>query len=200
MKNVISIKEFDDILDALHQQDKNVWAVAPEQANATMLHAYEHSKELGKSRLDFHCVIQDTDVQPIAETCERLGITEFTITVMQGELVRNILPAFQELGIRCQGTTKVEMPLYCDASDTPVGKTIDGLLMEVVPERLTRFEFERLVSDYRFLLKDVADMERELLRALSRLDRTLKYEDNEEDEERREWCRRIFSALDSLPE
>lgn len=127
--SIIHIKEFDDILDVLHQQGiTNVWSVKPEQANATMLAAYERSKEVGTSRLNFDDVINDTDVQPIAHTCRRLGITEFTITVMQGSLVREILPAFQEFGIVCQGTTKVEMPLYSDAG----GRTIDGLLMKVV--------------------------------------------------------------------
>ena len=90
--SIIYIKELDDILETLRQQGTtNVWNVKPEQANATMLAAYRDSKEQGKSRLDFNNGINDTDVQPIAHTCRRLGITEFTITVMQGSLVHEIL-------------------------------------------------------------------------------------------------------------
>ena len=190
--SIIYIKEFDDILETLRQQGTtNVWSVKPEQANATMLAAYRDSRELGKSRLDFNNGINDTDVQPIAHTCRRLGIAEFTITVMQSSLVREILPAFQELGIRCHGTTKVEMPLYSD-------RTIDGLLMKVVPEKMTHEEFGRLVHDYQAIQRDVNILKMELRGAISRLDETLRYEDNEDDAERREWCREILGGLESI--
>ena len=55
--NVVSIKEFDDILDALHQQGKSAGFVSKEQANATMLQAYENSKRAGNARLDFNDII-----------------------------------------------------------------------------------------------------------------------------------------------
>ena len=193
--SIIYIKEFDDILDELHQQGAiNVWSVKPEQANATMLAAYKRSKEVGTSRLNFHDWINDTDVKPIADTCRRLGIKEFTITVMQGLLVREILPAFQKLGIRCYGTTKVEMPLYSEAG----GRTIDGLLMKVVPEKLTREEFGQLVHEYQAIQRDVNILKMELRGAISRLDETLRDEDNEDDAERREWCREILGGLESI--
>ena len=83
------------------------------------------------------------------------------------------------------------MPLYSD-------RTIDGLLMKVVPERLTCEEFGRLVHDYQAIQRDVNILKLELRGAISRLDETLRYEDNEDDAERREWCREILGGLESI--
>ena len=106
--NSIHIKEFETIIEDLKQQEKPYWCADREQVNHTLFCAYGESREYGKRLLDFSDVIWKDDVKPIAETLRRLGVREFTISVNQGSLVSEILPAFQEEGVRIQGMTKVE--------------------------------------------------------------------------------------------
>ena len=104
----VSIKEFDDILDALQKQGMFATQVKPEQANATMFMAYEVSKALGKELLDFNEVIWNNDIQTIADTCRKLGIKQFTISVRQGNLT-DVLAEFQKLGVSVQRITEIEI-------------------------------------------------------------------------------------------
>lgn len=104
----VSIKEFDDILDALQKQGMFAIQVKPAQANATMLQAYERSQYLGKELLDFDNVIWDDDIQTIADTCRKLGIKQFTISARLGNLT-DVLAEFQKLGVSVQRITEIEI-------------------------------------------------------------------------------------------
>lgn len=93
----VSIKEFDDILETEQTA----------QTNATMLRAYEESKCLCKKLLDFDSVIWNDDINPIVDTCRKLGIKEFTISVHQGNIL-DVLAEFQKLGVSVQCITEIE--------------------------------------------------------------------------------------------
>lgn len=107
---MVSIKEFDDILEALAEQGMYSAQVKPEQANATMLQAYEKSKYLGKELLDFDDVIWGDNIKPIADACRKLGIKEFTISVHQIDIL-DVLAAFQKLGVSVQCITEIAVHL-----------------------------------------------------------------------------------------
>ena len=100
--STIFIKKFDDILDTLKQQ----------------------GKASGNTRLDFYDVILDEDIQPIAEACKRLGMTTFTISARQSNII-DVLSAFQDLGITVQGMTKIQSVQF----DEP--RIIRAFLLEV---------------------------------------------------------------------
>ena len=51
-----------------------------EGINPTMYWAYMKSIEAENELLDFNDVIWEHDIQPIVDTCNRVGITEFTIS------------------------------------------------------------------------------------------------------------------------
>ena len=48
--------------------------------NPTMYWAYRKSCEAENDILDFNDVIWEHDIQPIVDTCNKVGITEFTIS------------------------------------------------------------------------------------------------------------------------
>ncbi|MBQ7220694.1 MAG: hypothetical protein IJS28_06930 [Synergistaceae bacterium] len=125
------IQEYEDIAARLSSEGKPYWGFKDGEANCTMLKAYFNSKETGKASLDFNDTIWDTDIQPIAEAVRRFGISEFTISVRQTNLI-DLLAAFQELGITVAGVVKVETN-----RQAPLGQeeheVLDALLMKVQP-------------------------------------------------------------------
>ena len=129
-KSTVVIEEYEGIMAKLAAEGKPCWCVKDEDANRTMFKAYFDSKESGKERIDFSDVIWNTDVQPIADACRKFGITEFTISVRQGSLVDEILPAFQEFGVTIQRMVKVEVerPSFRGISEREV---INAILMRV---------------------------------------------------------------------
>ena len=100
------IKEFEEILARLTENNQPYWEVNNEDANPTMFKAYCISKEAGQSMLDFNEAIWDEDIKPIADKLRMSGIREFTISVRQGNLT-DVLAAFQELGIFVKGIVNV---------------------------------------------------------------------------------------------
>lgn len=89
--------------------------------NWTLVKACDNSEEAGNSRLDFEEVIWDEDIPVIAETMRKAGVTEFTISVRQGNLI-DIMAAFQELGISIRGMVVI---------NTRFHKGVPAVLMQV---------------------------------------------------------------------
>ena len=104
--NTIHIQEFDDIREALRTQGKGVHDVDQEQVNYAIFKAYLNSKRNGRSLLNFDETLWYYDVQPIVETCRKLGIKEFTMTTNQTGLIE-ILGEFQRLGARISGVIEI---------------------------------------------------------------------------------------------
>ena len=74
--------------------------------NPTAFWAYRRSVDAGNELIDFSEVIWDKDVQPIAETFQQNGITEFTISSTFSGLIPT-LAAFDKLGFTVAGITEV---------------------------------------------------------------------------------------------
>ena len=68
------IKLFDDFYA------KDVKDFFNEGLNPTMYWAYRKSCDAENDILDFNDVIWEHDIQPIVDTCNKVGITEFTIS------------------------------------------------------------------------------------------------------------------------
>ena len=80
---------------------------SPEQgANRTLLEAYRCSRRHGLAEIDFDNTIWDEDVQPIADTMRKFGITDFTISCRTTDLI-DTLAKFQALGVVVKGITKL---------------------------------------------------------------------------------------------
>ena len=129
------ISEYEDIMARLQSEGKPYWAVKDDEANYTMLKAYFNSKKDGKELLDFNDIIWDKDIKAIADAVRRFGIREFTISV-QASAIIDILTAFQDLGIRLEGITKVQTnqrdTQMNEAGDWVEGyKVINAFLMKV---------------------------------------------------------------------
>ena len=129
------ITEYEDIMARLQSEGKPYWAVKDDEANYTMLKAYFTSKQGGKELLDFNDIIWDKDIKAIADAVRRFGIREFTISV-QASAIIDILTAFQDLGIRLEGITKVQTnqrdTQMNEAGDWVEGyKVINAFLMKV---------------------------------------------------------------------
>ena len=129
------ITEYEDIMARLQGEGKPYWAVKDDEANYTMLKAYFTSKQDGKELLDFNDIIWDKDIKAIADAVRRFGIREFTISV-QASAIIDILTAFQDLGIRLEGMTKVQTnqrdTQMNEAGDWVEGyKVINAFLMKV---------------------------------------------------------------------
>ena len=129
------ISEYEDIMARLQSEGKPYWAVKDDEANYTILKAYFTSKQDGKELLDFNDIIWDKDIKAIADAVRRFGIREFTISV-QASAIIDILTAFQDLGIRLEGITKVQTnqrdTQMNEAGDWVEGyKVINAFLMKV---------------------------------------------------------------------
>lgn len=110
----IFIEEFENILDAMQNEEKNT-----SQVNSSILHAYLDSKREGKSCLNFSGAIRKQDVRLIADTLRRLRITQFSISARSLNLI-DILADFQDLGIHINKITAY-------------GKDEHALLLDVLP-------------------------------------------------------------------
>ena len=134
----IAIKEYDDILERLASEGKfdgNIYDFVMDDPNDDewiTLNAYLLSKTMSNSRLDFSETIYDeADIENIVENCRKLGITEFTISVRQKNLLDMVLPAFQKLDVVIQGVTEVATPKYT-ISGCNQRKIVNALLMKVL--------------------------------------------------------------------
>lgn len=112
--------------DAITNQVKDLKA---EGINPTAFWAYRTCERTGNELIDFAEVIWDEDVEPIAETFNREGITEFTISSTFSGLIKT-LAAFDKLGFRMAGITKVNAN-YTDWSTGKMAQA-DALLMRKV--------------------------------------------------------------------
>ena len=77
-------------------------------------------------RIDFDNVIWDEDVQPIADTMRKFGITHFTISCRTTSLI-DTLAKFQALGVIVKGITKLQYTASWGPDET------DAVLLEVLP-------------------------------------------------------------------
>lgn len=74
--------------------------------NYTAFWAYRKSIEAGNDLIDFNEVIWDEDIDPIAETFQENGISEFTISSTFSSLIPT-LAAFEKHGFKMIGITEV---------------------------------------------------------------------------------------------
>jgi hypothetical protein len=74
--------------------------------NPTMYGAYRKSCEAENDILDFNDVIWEHDIQPIVDTCNKVGITEFTISCKFTGLLRTMYE-FSKRGFNVVGITEV---------------------------------------------------------------------------------------------
>ena len=74
--------------------------------NCTAFWAYRKSIDAENDLIDFSEVIWDEDVEPIAETFRKNGITEFTISSTFSSLIPT-LAAFDKHGFKMAGITEV---------------------------------------------------------------------------------------------
>lgn len=74
--------------------------------NPTMYWAYRKSCEAGNDILDFNDVIWEHDIQPIVDTCNKVGITEFTIISNFTGLLKTMYE-LEKRGFKVVGTTDV---------------------------------------------------------------------------------------------
>lgn len=205
MNNVISIKAFDDILDALQQQGKDLKDVDPQIVDAHVLKAYKYSKRFGYALLDFtESTLGNTEaLESIAKTLRKYGITEFTISTF-GVGAIGILSDFQRLGIMVQGTTTVEehrVPPNSSGTYSTPGSQHETILMKVAQSRLTQEEFMQLFSDYQEFLRQADTMKRELVRAISRIEGASSvsvFSEDEADEEHLLWCKTMLKGLQAI--
>jgi hypothetical protein len=74
--------------------------------NPTMYWAYRKSCAAGNDILDFNDVIWEHDIQPIVDTCNNVGITEFTISSQFTGLLKTI-HELDKRGFKTVGVTEV---------------------------------------------------------------------------------------------
>ena len=74
--------------------------------NPTMYWAYMKSIEAGNDILDFNDVIWEHDIQPIVDTCNKVGITEFTISSNFTGLLKTMYE-LEKRGFKVVGITEV---------------------------------------------------------------------------------------------
>ena len=74
--------------------------------NPTMYWAYRKSCDAGNDILDFNEVIWEHDIQPIVDTCNKVGITEFTISSQFTGLLKTI-HELDKRGFKTVGVTEV---------------------------------------------------------------------------------------------
>ena len=110
--------------NAIANQVKDIRA---EGINATTFWAYRKSIDAGNDLIDFSEVIWDEDVEPIAETFRKNGITEFTISSTFSGLIKTLV-GFENAGYKMAGTTKVNAN-YTDWATGEYAK-VDALRMQ----------------------------------------------------------------------
>ena len=74
--------------------------------NPTMYWAYRKSCDAENDILDFNDVIWEHDIQPIVDTCNKVGITEFTISSNFTGLLKTMYE-LSKRGFSVVGTTEV---------------------------------------------------------------------------------------------
>ena len=94
------IKLFEDF------KNKEVHDFFNDGINPTMYWAYRKSVSAGNDILDFNDVIWEHDIQPIVDTCNKVGITEFTISSNFTGLLRTLYE-LDKRGFKVVGITEV---------------------------------------------------------------------------------------------
>lgn len=74
--------------------------------NPTMYWAYMKSIEAENELLDFNDVVWEHDIQPIVDTCNKVGITEFTISSNFTGLLKTMYE-LEKRGFKVVGITEV---------------------------------------------------------------------------------------------
>lgn len=74
--------------------------------NPTMYWAYMKSHDSGNDILDFNDVIWEHDIQPIVDTCNKVGITDFTISSNFTGLLKTMYE-LNKRGFKVVGITEV---------------------------------------------------------------------------------------------
>lgn len=74
--------------------------------NPTMYWAYRKSCDAENDILDFNDVIWEHDIQPIVDTCNKVGITEFTISSNFTGLLKTMYE-LEKRGFKVVSTTEV---------------------------------------------------------------------------------------------
>lgn len=74
--------------------------------NPTMYWAYMKSRDSENDILDFNDVIWEHDIQPIVDTCNKVGITEFTISSNFTGLLKTMYE-LNKRGFKVVGITEV---------------------------------------------------------------------------------------------
>jgi len=106
---------------AIENQVKDLRA---EGINPTAFWAYRNSCRCENDLIDFNEVIWDEDIEAIAETLNKNGISEFTISCNFSGLIRTLV-AFEKAGFKMDGTTQVNAP-YTDIRTSEWAK-VDAL-------------------------------------------------------------------------
>ena len=94
------IKLFEDF------KHKEIHDFRKDEINPTMYWAYRKSCEAENDILDFNDVIWEHDIQPIVDTCNKVGITEFTISSNFTGLLKTMYE-LSKRGFSVVGTTEV---------------------------------------------------------------------------------------------
>lgn len=95
-----NIKLFDDF------KHKEIHDFRKYGINPTMYWAYRKSCEAENDILDFNDVIWEHDIEPIVDTCNKVGITEFTISSNFTGLLKTMYE-LEKRGFKVVGTIDV---------------------------------------------------------------------------------------------
>jgi hypothetical protein len=106
MSKVVSVAEYDAILEALKAEGKRSDEVSEEVINRRLLLSYEESKDMKNPRIDIHDLVWEHEVEAITEALSRAEVKEFTISQWASNLLKN-LAVWQELGVVVEGTVYV---------------------------------------------------------------------------------------------
>lgn len=99
----VYIEQIDKIRDDIMREGKTSLKDIEQKINYTLLRAYEDSRRQNKPYLDFNNAIFDDDVDPIADTLNKFGVSAFTISVRTTSLI-DILVKLKKKGFYVAGT------------------------------------------------------------------------------------------------
>lgn len=106
--NMENIKLFEDFKRKASHNFKE------EGINSTMYWAYMKSLDAENELLDFNDVVWEHDIDPIVDTCNKLGVTEFTISSNFTGLLKTMYEldkrGFKVIGIREVKATYMDYP------------------------------------------------------------------------------------------
>lgn len=96
----LCIQEYEDILNGFRQFDEL-------SDNYTLFNAYEHSKRIGSSLLNFDNGIFEHDITPIVDSLRKAGISQFSISGCFSRIIFR-LADFNALGFKVQDIINVD--------------------------------------------------------------------------------------------